>query len=195
MPIYDKLASIQQRLAVPKDRDNNFSGFKYRSAADILAKVKPLLKEYGCALVLSDEIVMIGDRYYIRATAALTDTENPIDTISATAYAREDPAKKGMDGSQITGSASSYARKYALAGLFAIDDEKDADTRSQEENETIQRCSDCGEEITGYKTKDGKAVSAAEWARNASKRYGAALCTRCAKARESAKESAKEGTE
>ena len=100
-----------------------------------------------------------------------------------------------MDGSQITGSASSYARKYALAGLFAIDDEKDADSRSEAENETIQRCADCGAEIVGYTTKDGKAVSAAEWARNSSKRYGAALCTRCAKACESAKESAKEGTE
>lgn len=190
MPIYEKLANIQQRLAVPKDRDNNFSGFKYRSAADILAKVKPLLKEYGCALVLSDDIVMIGDRYYIKATAELTDTESPIDTIKTTAYAREDPAKKGMDGSQLTGATSSYARKYCLAGLFALDDERDADTRSREENETIQRCADCGEEITGYKTKEGKPVSASEWARTASKRYGAAICTACAKKRESEKESA-----
>lgn len=188
MPIYEKLANIQQRLAVPKDRNNDFSGFKYRSAADILAKAKPLLKEYGCALVLSDEIVMIGDRYYIKATAELTDTESPIDVIKATAYAREDPAKKGMDGSQLTGATSSYARKYCLAGLFALDDEKDADARSAAENETIQRCHDCGAEIVGYNTKDGKPVSAAEWARNSAKRYGAALCTSCAKARESAKE-------
>jgi hypothetical protein len=120
-----ELIEIQSELKAPKGQYNSFGKYKYRSAEDILEAVKPLLAKNHCHLTLTDEVVMVGDRYYVKATAILTNGE---DAISTTAYAREDLDKKGMDGSQITGTASSYARKYALNGLFCIDDTKDADT-------------------------------------------------------------------
>ena len=120
-----KLKEIQHKLKAPKGQYNSFGKYKYRSCEDILEAVKPILYETGCTLTLSDEIVLIGDRYYIKATAKLTGADTNEVT---TAYAREDLDKKGMDGSQVTGTASSYARKYALNGLFCIDDTKDADT-------------------------------------------------------------------
>ena len=123
----EKLMSIQQELKAPKGQYNSFSNFKYRSCEDILESVKPLLKEYKCILTISDQLECIGDRYYIKATAKITDIESK-ETFENVAYAREEETKKGMDGSQITGATSSYARKYALNGLFAIDDTKDADT-------------------------------------------------------------------
>lgn len=119
------LQEIQQQLRVPKNQYNTFGGYNYRSCEDILEAVKPLLG--SCILTLSDEMVCIGDRYYVRATATLIDGDK---TWTATAHARESLTKKGMDDSQITGTASSYARKYALNGLFLIDDNKDADTDS-----------------------------------------------------------------
>ena len=122
-----KLLDIQQELKAPKGQYNSFGKYKYRSCEDILESVKPLLKKYKCVLKLSDEMILIGERYYIQATATIYDAENN-EQLSNTAYAREEAEKKGMDGSQITGTASSYARKYALNGLFAIDDTKDADT-------------------------------------------------------------------
>lgn len=132
MNIYEKLSNIQNELKAPKGQFNKFGGYKYRSCEDILEAVKPLCKKYKTVLVLSDTLANIGERYYIQATARLTDIEankESEDTcISNTAYAREEENKKGMDGSQITGTASSYARKYALNGLFNIDDTKDADT-------------------------------------------------------------------
>lgn len=132
MNIYEKLSNIQNELKAPKGQFNKFGGYKYRSCEDILEAVKPICKKYKTVLVLSDTLVNIGERYYIQATARLTDIEankESEDTcISNTAYAREEESKKGMDGSQITGTASSYARKYALNGLFNIDDTKDADT-------------------------------------------------------------------
>lgn len=120
-----KLHEIQFRLKAPKGQYNSFGKYRYRSCEDILEAVKPILNEVGCSLTLSDELVLVGDRYYIKATARLKgpDTDEMV-----TALAREDAEKKGMDGSQITGTASSYARKYALNGLFCIDDTKDADT-------------------------------------------------------------------
>ena len=121
----DKLMRIQERLKAPKSNYNSFGKYKYRSCEDILEAVKPLLAEEDLTLTLSDEIEQIGDRYYVRATASLYD-EALVTTVSA--YAREEDNKKGMDASQITGAASSYARKYALNGLFLIDDTKDADT-------------------------------------------------------------------
>jgi hypothetical protein len=124
MNIYEKLARIQAELKAPKGQYNDYGGFKYRSCEDITEAVKPLLKEVGLVLLLNDELELIGNRYYVKATATLADAEGKI---SVTAYAREDETKKGMDGSQLTGTASSYARKYALNGLFAIDDTKDAD--------------------------------------------------------------------
>lgn len=124
-----RLIEIQQELKAPKGQRNNFGNYNYRSCEDILEAVKPLLKKQGLALIISDEICNIGERYYIRAVAQLYDGEKTHDNLIAetVAYAREEESKKGMDASQITGSTSSYARKYALNGLFAIDDTKDAD--------------------------------------------------------------------
>ena len=123
----DKILKIQSELKAPKGQYNSFGKYKYRSCEDILEAVKPLLKENKMIMNITDELVFIGERYYIKATAVLTDTESGEQFVN-TAYAREDESKKGMDGSQITGTASSYARKYALNGLFLIDDTKDADT-------------------------------------------------------------------
>lgn len=120
----DKLTSIQKELKAPKGQYNKFGNYKYRSCEDILEAVKPLLAMHECAIMLSDELMAVGNRYYIKATATIADKGGEL---SVTAYAREEETKKGMDGSQITGTASSYARKYALNGLFAIDDTKDAD--------------------------------------------------------------------
>ena len=123
--IDERLIHIQGELKAPKSQENKFGGYKYRSCEDILEAVKPLLKKEKVTLTISDDIIEVGGRVYVKATATLSDGE---DTISTSAFAREAETKKGMDDSQITGSASSYARKYALNGLFAIDDTKDADT-------------------------------------------------------------------
>lgn len=124
------LRTIQQKLSVPKNQRNNFGKYNYRSCEDIVEAVKPLLPT-GWALILSDEIVNVGDRYYVKATARLIGNKMdvPNGCFIATGWAREAEIKKGMDESQITGAASSYARKYALNGLFCIDDTKDADTQ------------------------------------------------------------------
>lgn len=121
----DALRKIQQELKAPKGQYNSFGGYHYRSAEDILEAVKPLLAKTKAELILSDEIVEVGGRVYVKATALLSDGEQQAKVM---AYAREPEDKKGMDASQITGTASSYARKYALNGLFLIDDTKDADT-------------------------------------------------------------------
>lgn len=120
-----ELLQIQQRLKAPKNNYNTFGKYNYRSCEDILAAVKPLLQELECTLTLSDDMVAAGERYYIKATATLTNAAG--EQVVTTAFAREEEIKKGMDASQITGTASSYARKYALNGLFGIDDVKDAD--------------------------------------------------------------------
>ncbi len=125
--IRQKLQGIQSSLKAPKGQTNKFGGYKYRSCEDILTAVKPLLQEWGCALTISDTIVEVGGRLYVRADASLYDTGTEGDFLFCAGYAREAEMKKGMDDAQITGSASSYARKYALNGLFAIDDTKDAD--------------------------------------------------------------------
>lgn len=122
--INDALLDIQAKLKAPKGQTNNFGHYKYRSAEDILEAVKPLLKDNGCFLTISDDIVMVGSRIYVKATITLSKNG---ETIQTTAFARESESKSGMDASQITGAASSYARKYALNGLFCIDDTKDAD--------------------------------------------------------------------
>lgn len=120
-----KVGDIQHKLKAPKGQYNSFGKYNYRSCEDILEGVKPLLKEHNLALLIDDEIVQIGERYYVKATAKITDGR---EIVSATAYAREPDIKKGMDESQITGATSSYARKYALNALLCIDDTKDADT-------------------------------------------------------------------
>jgi len=124
--IRQKLQGIQSSLKAPKGQTNKFGGYRYRSAEDILEALKPLLGEWGCSLVIQDDMVEVGGRVYVKASANLIDNETE-SVLSTSAFAREAEAKKGMDDAQITGSASSYARKYALNGLFAIDDTKDPD--------------------------------------------------------------------
>lgn len=122
----ERVVIVQKELKAPKGQYNSFGKYRYRSAEDILNSVKPLLAVNDLILTLSDELIALGSRIYVKATATLQDC-NTDNAISVDAYAREDEVKKGMDGSQITGAASSYARKYALNGLFLIDDTKDAD--------------------------------------------------------------------
>lgn len=122
------LQIIQHELKAPKGQENKFGGYKYRSCEDIMEAVKPLLDKNNAILTVSDDVVVIGDRFYLKAIATLLDSESGEILAQTTAFAREPVAKKGMDESQITGAASSYARKYALNGLFCIDDTKDADT-------------------------------------------------------------------
>ena len=124
----EKLQKIQKELKAPKGQYNSFGKYKYRSAEDILEAVKPILDSNGCALTISDNVIYIGDRYYIQATVTLYDSKTGSVIAEVCALAREEEEKKGQDSSQITGTASSYARKYALNGLFCIDDTKDADT-------------------------------------------------------------------
>lgn len=131
--IYSKLLDVQQELKAPKNQRNNFGNYNYRSCEDILEAVKPLLRKTGLILTISDELIQVGERYYVQAKAVLTDGK---DVITNTAFAREEEVKKGMDGSQITGASSSYARKYALNGLFLIDDVKDSDTTNTGEEVT-----------------------------------------------------------
>lgn len=125
--INDKLSAIQTQIKAPKNLYNKFGDYNYRNAESILESAKPYLKELGLILLLNDSIVMVGDRYYVRATATLSDCTSG-EVIEVSAYARESAEKPKMDSSQVTGSASSYARKYALNGLFLLDDTKDADT-------------------------------------------------------------------
>lgn len=128
MNIYEKLLAIQTKLKAPKNQYNEFGKYYYRNCEDILEAVKPLCNEVKAAVIITDAIELIGSRYYVVATAKLIDLEGEGGAyIENTAYAREDDTKKGMDGSQITGASSSYARKYALNGLFAIDDNRDSD--------------------------------------------------------------------
>lgn len=131
LEFHKKLVMIQQTLKAPKGQYNDFGKYKYRSCEDILEAIKPLLADHALRINLNDEVILLGERFYIKATVTVTDG---VESISTTAFARETDIKSGMDASQITGAASSYARKYALNGLFAIDDEKDADTRDNREN-------------------------------------------------------------
>ena len=131
------LSKIQAEIKAPKGQMNKFGGYKYRSCEDIVEAAKPILNKYGFFLTLTDDIVNIGNRFYVKATATIS---NGTESFTATSFAREEESKKGMDGSQITGASSSYARKYALNGLFAIDDTKDADatnTHEEENNTTL----------------------------------------------------------
>lgn len=156
MEIYQKLAAIQQELKAPKSQYNSFGKYHYRKCEDILEAVKPLLAKYRCVLTLSDDIHCLGDRYYIKVLATLTDLDADHE-ISVTALAREEEKKAGMDGSQITGASSSYARKYALNGLFAIDDTADSDTTN------------VGAETAQNRTQNGKRYSTSEKPQTAAK--------------------------
>jgi len=128
--LYQKLLNVQSELVAPKSQYNSFGKYQYRNCEDILEAVKPLLEKNELILKISDEIVLIGDRYYVKATASVIDIDSK-EKESVSAFAREEVTKKGMDSSQLTGSTSSYARKYALNGLFCIDDTKDSDSTNE----------------------------------------------------------------
>ena len=154
--VYEKLAIIQKGISVPKNNVNEYGKYNYRSCEDILAAVKPLLEKTGTVLTLDDEVVLINERYYVKATATLVsiaEKDGKLDIVSNCGYAREEEVKKGMDASQITGSCSSYARKYALAGLFLLDSEKDADTRDNREPEERPTEEAMAKKITGTQLK------------------------------------------
>lgn len=207
MGIYEKLSAIQQELKAPKGQYNSFGKYKYRSCEDILEAVKPICAKHKTALVLLDDIREVSGRFYVVAQAQLHDCESD-NAVTSTAFSREPDEKKGMDDSQITGTASSYARKYALNGLFCIDDTKDADTDeykhqqdkkpSKEEMDAFNAqykrdvekntCKDCGKPIYPV-THGGKKYSVAEIAENARNTYKAPLCWACMMARRKANES------
>lgn len=188
MNINEKLMEVQKQLKAPKDRKNTFGGYSYRSCESILESVKPILAQLKCTLVLSDEIETFGNRYYVKATAVFSDGENDIST---TALAREAESRKGMDDGQITGATSSYARKYALGGLFCIDDTKDADTeeftrecteRAKKEAPTTSvLCADCKKVIADSVGKSGKPWTADDIVQYTQARFGRCLCPECMK--------------
>ena len=172
------LMVIQSILKAPKSQYNSFGKYNYRNCEDILEALKPICKEYNSAVVLTDDVVTIGDRYYVKATATLyCFNGTDVDSISASAFAREEQDKKGMDGSQVTGASSSYARKYALNGLFAIDDTKDSDstnTHGKEESFEQYICADCGNEVKAFGNYSAKQVAGIN-----QKKYGRILCADC----------------
>ena len=155
-----KLLNIQKELKAPKSQYNSFGKYNYRNCEDILEAVKPLCAREGACLTISDDVVQIGERYYIRATTTLYDSETGEVINHVTAYAREEAEKKGMDGSQVTGAASSYARKYALNGLFNIDDTKDAD--SEAKGEQSAKSSDSGAKVTSASKQTSGAQKSAQ---------------------------------
>lgn len=156
--LHQKLCAIQGVLKAPKGQYNSFGKYHYRSCEDILEALKPLIAEHGVTVTLSDTVELIGTRFYVVATASISDGT---DTISARGFAREDETKKGMDGSQITGSTSSYARKYALNGLFAIDDVKDSDStnRHEQQAQSVQKLAQWLN-LADVKTEAHKAIAA-----------------------------------
>ena len=195
-----RVQSLQSELKAPKNRVNKFGGYKYRNTEDILQGAKPLLKKYNLVLAIHDDVVCIGAdekaRFYVKAVATLFDTESDA-FITSSAYAREAEAKKGMDESQITGTASSYARKYALNGLLCIDDGVDMDNPDVveilEESEADIPCDGCGKRINSY--NNGKIhYTPAQVARVSQMAYGKNFCLLCYKNAEAEKQlAAKKG--
>lgn len=182
-----KLAVMQQELKAPKNLYNSFGKFNYRSCEDILEAVKPLLSKYGCLLTLEDSLEIIGDRYYIKATARLINLEDE-DEYTISAFARETENKSGSDQSQITGMASTYARKYALNGMFLIDDSKDADSDESQGEQSGKKpasvaggtkCHDCGKVIRAVTWDNGKTTSAKKMAEQSKAAYNVPLCGDC----------------
>ena len=168
MSIYETLSNIQVEIKAPKNLYNSFGRYKYRNAESILEAAKPLCAKHGCTLTVSDEVILIGSRYYIKATATVQDKDG--NAASTTALAREDEKKKGMDGAQITGTASSYARKYALNGLFCIDDTKDPDT-NEYHNQTTEDHQEvtAAPEVTAQVVKDMATTALAGYAQRTGK--------------------------
>ena len=185
-----RVGMAQSELKAPKNQYNSFGKYNYRSCEDILEAAKPINKKHGLVLLLTDKPVCIGQRYYIEATARLYDIESE-QCIEATASAREADTKKGMDESQVTGTASSYARKYALNGLYNIDDTKDADTDAYKKQTTTNsvaapeyKCGDCGKPFEAFRDHtSGKTFTPAEVFQMAKKRNvdGVARCADCRK--------------
>lgn len=147
MNVYEKLRTVQSKLKAPKGQYNTFGKYSYRSCEDIQEAVKPILAEVSAVVITGDELLQVGDRYYVKATASFVDCESG-EAITNTAFAREEESKKGMDASQVTGSTSSYARKYALNGLLCIDDVKDADTQ---DNSGTKKTGPGAEKVSGNK--------------------------------------------
>lgn len=157
MNLYEKLQYVQSGLKAPKSQYNKFGGYNYRNCEDIQEAAKPLMQEVSAALVVGDELVLIGERYYIKAVARFIDCETG-EFVENPAYAREELDKKGMDVSQVTGSTSSYARKYALNGLFCIDDVKDADNQDNSGGQKTGR----GKDSSGKNSRNQEKVSSNE---------------------------------
>lgn len=199
MKIYTKLLDVQQKLKAPKDQFNSFGKYNYRSCESILEALKPLLQENKLTLVLSDDIKEVGGRVYVQASATVFDTETG-DACRVTAFAREEDAKKGMDASQVTGAASSYARKYALNGLFSIDDNKDSDAANHGDKEVKKPdtlndkvaeltqhdedgyfilCADCGKPMRDQLRKDGTTYFVQDYVAACLRTYGRPVCKTC----------------
>lgn len=157
MSIYEKLAAVQAALKAPKSQYNAFGKYNYRNCEDIIEAAKPLLKANGLLLVISDELVQVGDRFYVKAVASVIDVTDG-KSVEVTAFAREEQEKKGMDGSQVTGASSSYARKYALNGMFAIDDTKDSDTTNTGDTKKMETFEDAVGYVLGFGQYEGKTL-------------------------------------
>lgn len=212
MTIHEKLAAIQNELKAPKNQYNDYGKFSYRNCEDILEAVKPLCEKNKVVLFLNDEVLFIQTRFYIKATATLMDLEGA-GVIDVSAYAREEESKKGMDGSQVTGAASSYARKYALNGMFCIDDAKDSDYTNQQPkgNSNQQRggqrgatppqqaqqpaapkCENCKKDILPIRRSNGTIISVDEIIDGSRRSYNKTLCYACMKAEKKAREAAQQ---
>ena len=201
MGIYDKLLAIQTELKAPKGQYNSFGKYSYRSCEDILEAVKPLCKAHNALVMISDELEYINGRFYVKSVATFADAETG-ENVYVSAYAREAEGKKGMDESQVTGTASSYARKYALNGLFCIDDAKDADTdaygrqngkdatKNQPDKQpdkptppapppAVVKCKDCGKPITDVTWANGSKTGAKTMVNKTIQKYGVPLCGDC----------------
>lgn len=196
--VREKLAAVQKVLKAPKNQYNSFGKYSYRSCEDILEAAKPLCIENGLILTISDDIVAVGERYYIKATAAVTDVKDG-EKVECSGIAREAEERKGMDSSQVTGSTSSYARKYALNGLFSIDDTKDADATNDHgkgkamaskaeaagigEQVKEYKCCDCGKAFQEFTDKNGKTWSAGQvyHMSESNNTDGKARCSACMK--------------
>lgn len=199
--VREKLAAVQKVLKAPKNQYNSFGKYSYRSCEDILEAAKPLCIENGLILTISDDIVAVGERYYIKATAAVADVQDG-EKVECSGIAREAEERKGMDSSQVTGSTSSYARKYALNGLFSIDDTKDADATNDHGKgkapaqavvekaqaagvpvEKEYKCCDCGKEFQAFTDKNGKTWSAGQvfHMSESNNTDGKARCSACMK--------------
>ena len=200
MNVYEKLAAVQKNLKAPKNQFNSFGKYSYRSCEDILEAAKPLCIENGLLLTISDDVIEVGGRVYVRAIATVHNIEDPKEIAQTLAFAREAEDKKGIDSAQLTGATSSYARKYALGGLFALDDTKDADATNKHGKDNAQavvekaqaagvpvekeyKCCDCGKDFQAFIDKNGKQWSAGQvyHMSESNNTDGKARCSACMK--------------